>query len=155
MLGKWKTLCDAIYSSLCYFKCTNVTHANWRINWIAEVLVRKTKQQKIILNKHLSLVDSFHSRYSRINIYVSLCVVRWGPGEETQASPWWILLHPNLSDCCCLEEDAAHRPQHVHPRWPGAHLSGQDSLQPGKMMKYDWVEFRHWKWMFFSNRKSN
>lgn len=56
------------------------------------------------------------------------------PGEEAQTSPRWILLHPDLADRLCPEEDAAHRPQHVHGGGPGAHLIGQDTLQSGKMV---------------------
>lgn len=61
--------------------------------------------------------------------------VRWGPGEETQAAPRRVLLHPDLSDHRCPEEDAAHRPQHVHARRPGAHFLSQETLQSCKLSK--------------------
>lgn len=69
-----------------------------------------------------------------------LSVVRWGPRKETQAPSRWVLLHPDVSDSRCPEEDAAHWPQHVHPWRPGAHLSGQDTIQSGELTKYDVVE---------------
>ena len=55
-----------------------------------------------------------------------------GPREETQEAPRGVLLHPDLADRGGAEEDAAHRPQHVHPWRPGAHLPGQDPLRPGE-----------------------
>lgn len=60
--------------------------------------------------------------------------VRWGPGEETQAASRRVLLHPDLSDHCCPEEDAAHWPQHVHSRRPGAHFFSQETLQSCKRL---------------------
>lgn len=62
-----------------------------------------------------------------------LSVVGRRPGKETQAASWRVLLHPDLPDRGRPEEDAAHRPQHVHPRRPGAHLRRQDTLQSGKL----------------------
>lgn len=59
--------------------------------------------------------------------------VRGGSGEETQAAPRRVLLHPDLSDHSCSEEDAAHRPQHVHSRRPGAHFCSQETLQSCKL----------------------
>lgn len=59
-------------------------------------------------------------------------VWRTRPGEETQEKAWRVLLYPDLADRGCFEEDAANRPQHVHPRGSGAHISSQDSLPPGE-----------------------
>lgn len=71
---------------------------------------------------------------------VCLSVVRRGPREETQAPSRGVLLNPDISDRRCPEEDAAHRPQHVHPWRPGAHLAGQDTIQSGELTKCDVVE---------------
>ena len=57
---------------------------------------------------------------------------RAGPGAEAQEAARGVLLHPDLADRGGPEEDAAHRPEHVHPGGPGAHLAGQDPLPPGE-----------------------
>lgn len=74
------------------------------------------------------------------------------PGEEAQTSPRWILLHPDLADRLCPEEDAAHRPQHVHGGGPGAHLIGQDTLQSGKMV---FLKLCHGTFCYKKNNKKN
>ena len=61
-----------------------------------------------------------------------LPVWRAGPGAEAQEAARGVLLHPDLADRGGAEEDAAHRPEHVHPGGPGAHLAGQEPLPPGE-----------------------
>lgn len=62
-------------------------------------------------------------------MFVSLLsVVRGRPGEETQAPSRRVLLRPDLPYRSFPEKAAAHRPQHVQPRRPGAHLPRQDTL---------------------------
>ena len=61
-----------------------------------------------------------------------LKVWRAGPGAQAQEAAGGVLLHPDLADRGGPEEDAAHRPEHVHPRGPGAYLAGQDPLPPGE-----------------------
>lgn len=68
-----------------------------------------------------------------VNPNILLPVRRTRPGEETQEKAWRVLLRSDFADCGGAEEDAAYRSEHVHPRRPGAHLSGQDALPAGKM----------------------
>lgn len=87
----------------------------------------KLGQIKIIVRK----LAMFRRRVCKDCIVSFLLVVRRRPGEEAQAPSRRVLLGPDLPHRSLPEEAATHRPQHVHPRRPGAHLPRQDTLQSG------------------------